>query len=234
MGQFLKIPASRLMDVILIPDLSVNIFLHSTLFLHNTPVRIDNPGNAVCKDNPGKGRRCQCLPYFRIPVHKIVVFQKIGIQQRRVVLFRNQHHGNILQNQICGKAHCCSAPGTRGPHRSRRTGGHRVIMVFYINRGRLQKRRQRRRFGLTGARPYNGGRRTGAVAQLGERDIRIVEVRGSNPLGSTTTPARRQRPMPCFSSIGGISVSASWTAGSKATGTRAGGSPSFQPLNRPW
>ena len=27
----------------------------------------------------------------------------------------------------------------------------------------------------------------GAVAQLGERDIRIVEVRGSTPLGSTTT-----------------------------------------------
>ena len=26
----------------------------------------------------------------------------------------------------------------------------------------------------------------GAVAQLGERDIRIVEVRGSTPLGSTT------------------------------------------------
>ena len=41
----------------------------------------------------------------------------------------------------------------------------------------------------------------GAVAQLGERDIRIVEVRGSTPLGSTTTvfPAlhfrtKRRRP----------------------------------------
>jgi hypothetical protein len=31
---------------------------------------------------------------------------------------------------------------------------------------------------------------TGAVAQLGERDVRNVEVRGSIPLGSTIYPFR--------------------------------------------
>jgi hypothetical protein len=35
--------------------------------------------------------------------------------------------------------------------------------------------------------PYLQGRRLdGAVAQLGERRVRNAEVRGSNPLGSTT------------------------------------------------
>lgn len=34
----------------------------------------------------------------------------------------------------------------------------------------------------------------GAVAQLGERDIRIVEVRGSTPLGSTTFRYPSTRP----------------------------------------
>lgn len=35
--------------------------------------------------------------------------------------------------------------------------------------------------------PYLKGRRLdGAVAQLGERRVRNAEVRGSNPLGSTT------------------------------------------------
>ena len=34
---------------------------------------------------------------------------------------------------------------------------------------------------------YNTQMIDGAVAQLGERDIRIVEVGGSNPLGSTNT-----------------------------------------------
>ena len=37
-------------------------------------------------------------------------------------------------------------------------------------------------------RPQCGTGLQGAVAQLGERSIRIAEVRGSNPLGSTNLP----------------------------------------------
>src|SRR5262249_4671516 len=60
-------------------------------------------------------------------------------------------------------------------------------------------------------RHYNPSIERGAVAQLGERVVRNDEVRGSIPLGSTTTKGSRKRGSPVrfsLSSIPSVSESA--------------------------
>jgi hypothetical protein len=51
-----------------------------------------------------------------------------------------------------------------------------------------------------GALPLPGGKRFGAVAQLGERCNGIAEVRGSIPLGSTSLRSGRDRRLPAVAS----------------------------------